>query len=137
MLAGFLDIWEELYESAPKDEPPVKVRNQNLNALKDMIAYIQENYQRKITLQEIAGAGNVSATSCCKIFQKYVNQSPNAYLIEYRLRNGLVLLRDTDLTVTEICFEAGFSGPSYFSERFRKAFGCSPLEFRERPQKEK
>ncbi|WP_322176028.1 helix-turn-helix transcriptional regulator [Acutalibacter caecimuris] len=58
-------------------------------------------------------------------------------MIEYRLRNGLVLLRDTDLTVTEICFEAGFSGPSYFSERFRKAFGCSPLEFRERPQKEK
>ena len=135
--AGFLEIWEELYQSVPQDEKPVKARNQNLNALKDMIAHIQENYQKKISLQEIAVAGNVSKTSCCKIFQKYVNQSPNAYLIEYRLRNGLELLRDTDMTVTEICFEAGFSGPSYFSECFRKTFGCSPLEFRERSQKEK
>lgn len=128
--AGFLEIWDELYRSAPLDENPVKPRNQNLSALKSMIAYIQKNYQNRITLEEIARTGHVSKTSCCKIFKKYVNQSPNAYLIEYRLRRGLELLRVTDMTVTEICFEAGFSGPSYFSESFHKAYGCSPLEFR-------
>lgn len=97
-----------------------------------MIAYIQKNFREKISLEDIAKAGNVSKTSCCKIFKKYVNQSPNAYLIEYRLRSGLELLRTTDMTVTEICFEVGFNGPSYFSESFHKAFGYSPIEFRRR-----
>lgn len=83
-------------------------------------------------MEDIAKAGNVSKTGCCGIFQKYVNQSPNAYLIEYRLRNGIELLRTTDMTVTEICYEVGFNGPSYFSESFRKAFGCSPLEYRKK-----
>lgn len=135
--ARFLEIWEELYRHAPANEKRVKPRDQNLNALKNMIAYIQKNYQKKISLESIAKAGNVSKTSCCKIFKKYVNQSPNAYLIEYRLRSGLELLRTTDMTVTEVCFETGFSGPSYFSESFHKAFGCSPTEFRSRPGGEK
>lgn len=128
--AGFFQIWEELYLNAPVAQKAPKPRSQNLNALKNMIAYIQDNYQSKVTLDNIAKAGNVSKTSCCNIFQKYVNQSPNAYLIEYRLRNGIELLSTTDMTITEICYEVGFSGPSYFSESFRKAFGCSPLEYR-------
>lgn len=128
--AGFFQIWEELYLNAPVAQKAPKPRSQNLNALKNMIAYIQDNYQSKVTLENIAKAGNVSKTSCCNIFQKYVNQSPNAYLIEYRLRNGVELLSTTDMTITEICYEVGFSGPSYFSESFRKAFGCSPLEYR-------
>ena len=95
-----------------------------------MITYIQSNYQNRISLEDIARVGNMSKTSCCGLFQKYVNQSPNAYLIEYRLRSGIELLRTTDMPVAEICFEVGFSGPSYFSESFRKAFGCSPMEYR-------
>lgn len=128
--AGFFQIWEELYNNAPIARQAPKPRSRNLNALKDMVAFIQENYREKVSLEDIARAGNVSKTSCCQIFQKYVNQSPNAYLIEYRLRNGVELLRTTDMTVTEICYEVGFNGPSYFSESFRKAFGCSPLEYR-------
>lgn len=134
--ACFFEIWEELYRSAPPNEKAAKPRDQNLNALKSMIAYIQKNYQKKISLESIAKAGSVSKTSCCKIFKKYVSQSPNAYLIEYRLRSGLELLRTTDMTVTEVCFEVGFSGPSYFSESFHKAFGCSPMEFRGRISRE-
>lgn len=132
--AGFFRIWELLYQNAPIAEKSTRPRSQNLNALKNMVAYIQENYQSKINLEDIARAGNVSKTSCCGIFQRYVNQSPNAYLIEYRLRNGIELLRTTDMSVTEICYEVGFNGPSYFSESFRKAFGCSPVEFRKKEE---
>lgn len=128
--AGLLNIWRELYENAPIPKEPVQPRSQRLNAMKTMMAYIQKHYREKITLTDIARAGNMSKTSCCSIFHKYVNQTPNAYLIEYRLRSGLELLRTTDMTVTEICYEVGFGGPSYFSESFRKTFGCSPGEYR-------
>lgn len=133
--AGFLEIWDELYRNAPHGGEPAKGRSHNLSALKDMLSYIQKSYQNKLSLESIAQAGNVSKTSCCKIFKKYVNQSPNAYLIEYRLRKGLELLRGTDMTVTEICLEVGFSGPSYFSESFHKAFGRSPMDFRRREER--
>ncbi len=126
----FLDIWREIYENVPASKERVQPRGQRLNAMQEMMAFIQKHYREKLTLYDIARAGNVSKTSCCNLFQKYVNQSPNAYLIEYRLRNGLELLRTTDMTVTEICYEVGFNGPSYFSESFRKVFGCSPVELR-------
>ena len=133
--AAFFQIWEELYQNAPLAKEIPKPRSQNLHALKNVIAYIQKNYRSRLSLEDIAQAGNMSKTSCCNLFQKYVNQSPNAYLIEYRLRNGIELLRTTDMTVTEICGEVGFNGPSYFSESFRKAFGCSPMEFRKKAWK--
>ena len=40
------------------------------------------------------------------------------------------LLRSSDMTVAEICYEVGFSGPSYFTETFRKKLGCSPSAYR-------
>ena len=69
-------------------------------------------------------------TNCCSLFQKYVNQSPNVYLIYCRLSKGAELLASTDLSVAEICYEVGFSGASYFAEMFRKRYGCSPSQYR-------
>lgn len=129
--SAFFQIWSLLYRNTPlaKDQP--KPRNQNLNILQEMIGYIQRNYRQRLSLERIAQAGNISKTTCHNIFRKYVNQSPNAYLVEYRLRAGMELLRTTDMTVTEIAYEVGFGSPSYFSESFRKAFGVSPMEYRE------
>ncbi len=83
-----------------------------------------------MTLEGIARAGSVSKSTCCKVFHKYSSQSPLNYLIEFRLRKGMELLRSTDMTVTEICYDVGFSSPSYFSESFRRSFGCTPLGYR-------
>lgn len=130
--AKLWEIWEELYKNLPHPADTPRPRNQNLHALQNMVAFIQKNYKEKVTLEEIARAGSVSKSTCCKVFSKYSSQSPLGYLIEFRLRKGMELLRSTDMTVTEVCFETGFSGPSYFSESFRKSFGCTPVEYRKR-----
>lgn len=131
---GFCRIWQELFENAAHLKEVPKAGNHHLTALKSMISFLQEHHQEKLTLTEIAGAGSVSKTTCCHIFEKYCSRSPVAYLIDFRLRKGVELLCKTDLTVTEICYEVGFSGASYFSESFRKEFGCSPSEFRKKNQ---
>lgn len=95
-----------------------------------MINFIQYNYKESVTLSEIAAAGAVCKTECCAVFKKYVNLTPIAYLNDYRLRKSLELLVKTDMTVCEICYEVGFSGASYFSETFKKVFGCTPIEYR-------
>ena len=124
------DIWGRLYQNRKVCEDAPPIRNHHLSALKEMVAFIQEHYREKISLSDIARAGGVGKTSCCAIFRRFVNQTPNAYLTDYRLRKGAELLLSTNLTVTEICYEVGFSGGSYFTETFHRCLGCSPGEYR-------
>lgn len=127
---AFYDIWIALCEnviSITKDE---SVKNHNLFALKDMISYINSNYQEKISLEDIAKAGKVGKTGCCNLFKKYVNKTPNGFLTDLRLKKGVELLNETDKTILEISYEVGFSGASYFTETFRKNYGLTPKEYR-------
>ena len=95
-----------------------------------MISYIETHHREKITLSQISAAGNAGKTTCCTIFQKYVNQTPMSYLTNYRLQKSVELLHQTDMTVTEIAYESGFSGASYFTETFKKVYGCTPTGYR-------
>lgn len=126
----FFRLWCSLYRNIPFREMRTQRGPSQLFALKEMIGYIQKNYRNKITLTDIALAGQVCKSSCCMIFQKYLQQTPIAYLIEYRLQKSIDLMNSTSLSITEIGMETGFSGPSYFSETFHKHFGCSPKEYR-------
>lgn len=128
------DIWDNLYLSLG-DFSQKKVNTYGkLNVLKQMINFIQYNYKERVSLSEIAAAGAVCKTECCAVFKKYVNLTPIAYLNDYRLRKSLELLLSTDMSVCEISYEVGFSGASYFSETFKKVFGCTPMEYRENYQ---
>lgn len=129
---AFFEIWISLCENVLALETEHDIQNHHLSALKDMISYINEHYAEKITLDSIARAGKVGKTGCCNIFKRYVNKSPNEYLTDLRLRKGIELLFDTDMTILEISHEVGFSGASYFTETFRKHYGCAPNEYRKR-----
>ena len=95
-----------------------------------MIGFIQKNYTRRISLKEIALSGAVGQSKCCKLFAKYLGQTPNTYLNRYRLNKSLEFLRNGDMSITEIALSVGFGGASYYAEIFRKCFGKSPTEFR-------
>ena len=124
------EMWKILYENTEKVERPGAQSNQHLSNLKNMMMYIYANYREKITLDDICVAGNVGKTTCTMLFKKYVGVTPNAFLLDVRLEKAAHLLRESDMNITEIAFETGFSGASYFSEAFRQKFGCSPREFR-------
>ena len=106
------------------------MQNAALSILKNMIGFIQQNYTVKISLADIAASGAVGQSKCCKLFAKYIGQTPNMYLTQYRLDKSTELLKNTDMTVTEIAHVVGFSGSSYYAEAFRKWSGKSPSEYR-------
>ena len=108
--------------------------SKRLEAMHKMVGFIQQKYGSKIALQDIAAAGYVCRSSCCSIFKEYLNQTPTAYLTEYRISKSIELLSNPDLSVTEIAMQCGFSGSSYFTETFRKAIGCTPSDYRMRKQ---
>lgn len=127
---AFLDIWITLCENIVTIRQSDNFKNNNLSVLKNMILFVNRHYKEKLRLEEIASSGNVGKTSCCAIFKKYFNKTPMEYVTEFRFRKSLELLSNTDMTILEISYEVGFSGASYFSETFRKFYGCTPTEYR-------
>ena len=126
----FGNLWVELYTHLDIKKSISSTQNHHLDSLQHMISFIQNHYREKITLAAICRTGNVGKTTCSTIFMKYTNQTPIGYLTDYRLRKSVDLMASTDMTFSEISYETGFSGASYFAEAFRKRFGCSPREYR-------
>lgn len=99
-------------------------------AFRKMLGYIQENYAEKISLDELARVGNIGKTLCTKLFKKFTSKTPGEYLINYRITKSIDLLKSTDLDVTEIAFNVGFSSNSHFTKTFREITGTTPLRYR-------
>ncbi|MCR4788698.1 MAG: AraC family transcriptional regulator [Lachnospiraceae bacterium] len=126
----FFDIWNRIYNNVSLKEPDNTRNNHHLAILKDMISFIHEHYKEKISLVDICEAGGVGKTMGTNIFNMYVNKTPGEFLKDYRIQKSIYLLQETDMTITEICYETGFAGASYFAETFKKQMGINPLSFR-------
>ena len=123
------EIWLLLPETLKNTQikaSPVK----NQDRILTMLAYIQENYARKLTLQEIADASAISTRECLRCFQMSIRQSPMEYLMEYRIQAAARLLETTNLPVTEIAMRTGWGSNSYFTKMFRSMRGKTPNDHR-------
>ena len=129
--SAFSTIWSLLYENLPSKNHMAAPASNDLTAARNMIGFIQKNYIHRISLKDIALSGADGQSKCCKLFAKYLGQTPNTYLNQYRLNKSLDLLHSSDMSITEIALSVGFSGASYYAEIFRKCFGKSPTEFRQ------
>lgn len=125
-----MTIWQCLIDGQPDTAMEAPFPSQSLSILKDMIRFIQRNYTDRVTLAQIAAAGNVSKSQCGILFRQHTSQTPMEYLNEYRLREAARLLLGTDKTVLQIALDTGFGGSSYFCEMFRRKHNQSPLQFR-------
>lgn len=131
------EIWLLLLKEIQSMEGPnIKEKSVNKERLQTMMAYIHENYGKKLTLEEIADSACVSKRECLRCFQKGIQKSPFAYLTEYRMERAKKALRTTNLPITRIALESGFSSGAYFSKIFRRECGKTPGEYRAKTKKE-
>lgn len=100
--------------------------------IRSLQIFIHRRYMEHITLADIAAAGHISRGECCRVFQRVLRVSPIQYLTRFRLDQSVRLLTSTGLSVAEVADQTGFSASSYFIDRFRREFGCTPLEYRRR-----
>ena len=126
----FASAWATIFENTSNLNNMERMPNNSLTVIKNMIGFIQQNYREKILLADIAKSGAVGQSKCCKLFSEYLGQTPIHYLMVYRLDKSIELLQNTDLTISEIAFEVGFGGASYYAESFRKWMGQSPTKYK-------
>ncbi|MHB9290936.1 AraC family transcriptional regulator [Hollandina sp. SP2] len=131
----FYALWSLLFantihpaESEKNDEKIIA--NREDLAIKRMISFIQKNFSKKITLNDIAKAGRVSTSTCCRVFKKVLRKSVFDYLLHFRIRQSLSLLTSESMSITEAAFASGFSASSYYGAIFKRILGMSPGEYR-------
>lgn len=130
LLADLLLLWEELLRQVAATGQRENKSKKTNQRLQHILKYLQENYHKKITLQEIADQINLSKSECARFFKKITGETIFEYLLKLRIEKSIELLKNTDKTITEIAYETGFTSQSYYDQRFRKMKGISPLKYR-------
>ena len=97
-------------------------------ALKKAIAFIRLNYQSDITIVHVAEQAGIGERYLRNLFAQHLNLSPLDYLNQIRINKSLELLRNTEMSIKEICFRCGFKSPQYFSRIFKQQTGMTPRE---------
>lgn len=123
--------WANLYYLAEPyfDEKNPKGRERALRA-RFVLAYMNQNYDKALTIKEIADAAGISERECYRYFTKYLNTTPTEYLNRYRIAVAARMLAESDLPISQVAQQCGFSDASYFSMVFRKVMEKTPREYR-------
>ena len=102
----------------------------NVQIQRNMTSFIHEHFGSKIGLEDIADAGQVSKSTCIRLFHKYTGKSPIDFLNNYRLQMSAEKLVTTSEQITEIAYACGFGQPSYFNRLFLKEYNMTPNQYR-------
>lgn len=126
-------IWNLLFQHKDKLQTIEASGTSRLtqSRLRTMLRYIELNYSRKLSLDYIAQAANISISEALRCFKTSIHISPIHYLNQYRLFVACELLTTTKQSVSLIAEKTGFENPSYFNRLFKRAYGITPSEFRE------
>jgi AraC-like DNA-binding protein len=87
-------------------------------------------YFERLTVSDLACAAGLSRAHFSREFRKAFGESPHSYLLTRRLERAAALLRNTDHSVTDICFAVGLSSVGSFTSSFTRAYGRSPTAYR-------
>ncbi|MGY0700168.1 helix-turn-helix domain-containing protein [Bacillus sp. FSL K6-1560] len=98
--------------------------------MKQMLNWIHLHYAEKITLEDIAKAGQLSRSECCRYFKRMLNKTPLRYVMDYRIQKSLLLLQHPESNVTEVSYQVGFNSTSYFISKFQQAMNMTPLSYK-------
>ena len=98
--------------------------------VKNALAYIQENYNKKISLSEVAENTFVSQWHLSKLLNKHLEKSFSEILNSIRIDKAKELLKDPSLRIGDVAEEVGFLDMAHFSRVFKKIEGISANEYR-------
>lgn len=103
--------------------------------VKIAIRYIRENYQRDISIEEIATYLSLDRKYFSKVFKRETESSPMEYLIQYRIGKACELLQSSTLSVAEIAAAVGYTSQFSFSRVFKKHMNVAPSSYKkDRPE---
>jgi AraC-like DNA-binding protein len=101
--------------------------NRHLLRAKDLI---DASYREPLAVRALARAAHLSPAHFSREFRRAFGVTPHQYLLTRRLERAAELLRNTDRSITEVCFDVGLSSVGSFTTTFGRTYGLTPTKYR-------
>ena len=128
-LIGHLYIFIDALTRSVSDYKPAAGRVKDFY-IKEALAFIENNYMKEITVEDIAESSGLNRSYFGKIFKDSVGKSPQEFLISYRMIKAAELLKLTRYSIAEIGNAVGYPNQLHFSRAFKSVYGVSPRNWR-------
>ena len=124
-------LYEYLYLWATRfPNTDIPSREKHISYVEEALKYIEANYSEAVTIQDLANWLGLERTYLYRLFKSMVGMSPQAYLLDVRIRQACTLLTHSDLTITNVARSVGYEDSLYFSRLFRRKKGQTPSQYR-------
>lgn len=117
----------ETYELLSSSKLQLTFDEEDTDRINRIYTYSLSNFQRKISIEEVAAVANISPNSFCRYFKSRSRKTFSQFLLELRVGHACKLLVERpEYTVAQICYESGFNTFSNFNKYFKQIMGKSP-----------
>ena len=104
-------------------------KSNNHKIIEQTLEYIKQNLTSELTLENLANAASFNPIYFHKLFKSATGKTLREYVEEQRIQKAIHLLLSTNMTLTQIAYECGFSSQSYFSYVFKRKMKCTPRKY--------
>ena len=101
-----------------------------LNGIKTILNFIENNFQKNITIHDACEMVNLTESAFYKFIKRHTNKKFTAILNEYRLDHASKLLISSNLPISDISYQSGFSNLSHFNRTFKSYYAVTPRQMR-------
>ncbi|MCR5217759.1 helix-turn-helix domain-containing protein [Treponema sp.] len=120
-----------IYILRAKENPDFPAVNKKSSA-SILVQYMEKNYQRNISMQDLMEIGAMSESSVLRAFKHLTGYSPFVYQNKLRMLYATTALAESSTDITTIAYQCGFNDSNYFSRSFKKFVGMTPSEYRQK-----
>ncbi|MGN5954332.1 AraC family transcriptional regulator [Sphingobacterium lactis] len=106
-------------------------QSEDQHRMNNLMDYIRENYKQPIKLVDLASLAGLTENSFCRYFKQKTGKTPVQFITELRVSHACTQLRNSKMTLKEICYDSGFNNFVSFHKNFKSILGLTPLQFRQ------
>lgn len=134
--ADLLKLLAITIREAAKQTGQLKDEDEKVEQFRELmtgaIQYVHDHYAEDLRLEMICKKFTISKSYFCQLFKRFTGKTYGDYIIDYRLQKAAEMLLNSDMTVTDISYGAGFNDLAYFSRVFKRHTGVTPSDFKKK-----
>ncbi|MEJ7676676.1 MAG: AraC family transcriptional regulator [Segetibacter sp.] len=129
-LLSILSILADSNEYQLLSSPEISGQNnKDSDRLNKVFDYVMTQFKEEIQLEEVAKIANMSYSGFCRYFKNRTKKNFSLFVNEIRIGYACKRLMESEISISNVCFESGFNNMTNFNEQFKKIIKCTPYQF--------